>query len=119
MFINCSNHDSKHWSEKQLSEAHKWGEILDYPFPNVNPYADEEEIEKLAQRVVNELVSINPAVVMCQGEFTLTYHVVSRLKELKIPVLSACSERKTIEYQDEDKKTRKIAEFSFVKFREY
>lgn len=119
MFINCSNHASQHWSEKQLSEAHKWGEILDYPFPNVNPYADEEEIEELAQRIVDELVPMNPTVVMCQGEFTLAFHIISKLKELEIPVLCACSERKTMEYLDENKNTKKITEFSFIKFREY
>lgn len=119
MFINCSNHASVNWSEKQLTEAGKWGKILDYPFPNVDAEWDEKRIEEVAQQVAKEIKNLNPSAVMCQGEFTLTFQIVKRLKELQIPILSACSERKTIEYQDEDKKTRKIAEFSFVKFREY
>ena len=119
MFINCSNHSSKNWSEKQLLEARKWGEILDYPFPNVNAEWNEKKIEEIAKEVVNELSKKNPLAVMCQGEFSLTFQIVEQLKKLNIPVFSACSERKVIEYQDENQNTRKITEFSFVKFREY
>lgn len=119
MFINCSNHISAYWNEKQLTEASKWGRILDYPFPNVDAEWDEKKVDEIAEKVVRELKAMHPAAVMCQGEFTLTFHIVNRLKELNIPVLSACSERKTIEYQDENKNTKKITEFSFVKFREY
>ena len=119
MFINCSNHSSKNWSEKQLTEAHKWGEIVDYPFPNVSSKLNKEEVEELANQVVEEIVLMKPSAVMCQGEFTLSFHIISKLKALNINVVSACSERKVIEYQDENKNTKKITEFCFVKFREY
>ena len=119
MFINCSNHSSENWSEKQLMEAHKWGEVVDYPFPNVNPFFDSKEVEELADKVVEEISGMKPDVVMCQGEFTLSFQIINKLKALNVKVVSACSERKVIEYQDENKNTKKIAEFSFVKFREY
>lgn len=119
MFINCSNHSSKNWSEKQLTEAHKWGEVVDYPFPNVNSFLNKKEVEDIANKVVEDIVLMHPSAVMCQGEFTLSFHIVNKLKALNINVVSACSERKVVEYQDENKNTKKITEFSFVKFREY
>ena len=55
---------------------------------------------------------------MCQGEFGLTYQLVSLLKEKGIQVVYSCSERKTVEKKTENG-TIKASEFCFVKFREY
>lgn len=35
VFINLTNHPSKYWGEQQKKEAHKYGAIVDIPFPNV------------------------------------------------------------------------------------
>lgn len=119
MFINCSNHKSKFWDDDQIKAAEKWGEIKDYLFPIVPPKATEEEVDALANKVVEELMSMKPDAVMCQGEFTLTFAVATKLKENGIEVVSACSERQTIERQLEDGSTEKRAKFHFVKFRKY
>ena len=55
---------------------------------------------------------------MCQGEFGLTYQVVTLLKQKDIHTVYSCSERKTIEKKP-DNGTVKTSEFCFVRFREY
>jgi len=119
MFVNCSNHPSELWGERQLQEAGKWGEIEDYPFPYVKAGADEERISEMAQQAVRDIMRMNPDVVMCQGEFTLTYQIVQTLKEQGILVVSACSERCVAEKQLPDGSTHRESKFQFVRFRKY
>lgn len=119
MFVNCSNHNSKNWSIEQLTAAQKWGEIVDYPFPSVDAYASEEQILNLAEEILSKLLEMKPDAVMCQGEFTLVYALVNKLKEQGIPVVAACSERKTVEEKLPDGSITKTSVFEFVKFRHY
>ena len=113
-FINFSNHLSEKWEEKQMVVSKEYGEIMDFPFPAVPAMASKPEVEKLAEDCVEKLRKYNPAAVLCQGEFTLTYQVVMRLKSYGILVLAACSERKVIE-----EKGIKVVEFQFQQYREY
>lgn len=117
-FVNFSNHPSGLWQEEQKNKALEYGEILDVPFPEVDAMADEEEVLKLAEESVEEILRYNPAVVLCQGEFCLAYQVISLLKEKGIIVLAACSERNTTEIQ-ENGETRKESVFRFRQFRKY
>ena len=120
MLINLSNHPSQSWSEKQLSAAHElYGEITDIPFPAVSAGLCYDEIQTVADELIKKILSIKPDAVMCQGEFTLTYAVVSRLKQRGITVISACSDRVAKEMILPDGKSEKIAVFDFVQFREY
>lgn len=119
MFVNCSNHRVENWSVEQRKEAEKYGEIVEYPFPYVTPQLNEEEIKDIALKTVKEISKMKPDMVMCQGEFTLTYKIIEMLKELNIKVVAACSERVTTEVKQDDGSTKKIAEFKFVRFREY
>ena len=64
------------------------------------------------------ILALQPNAVLCQGEFLYCYHLISRLKEKGITVLSACSKRETVEWE-EDNASIKEAKFSFVRFREY
>ena len=113
-FINFSNHPHANWNENQLKQANEYGEIIDMMFPAVDPDLDEKQIDILAQEYVKEILKLDPAVVMCQGEFTLCYAVVNKLKQNNIKVVAACSQRKTVEINNQ-----KISEFNFVRFREY
>lgn len=119
MFINFSNHPSSKWSESQKRAAQIWGAIVDYPFPQVAPESDENEIQSMAEKVVKDMMQKKPDAVMCQGEFTLSYAVVKRLREKKIQVFSACSERRVKEEILSDGTIRKVSEFEFVRFRRY
>lgn len=120
VFINFSNHPSSNWSEKQkkaVSDQYN-AQIVDIAFPQVSASADEEEISVLAKECVKTICGHNPQVVMCQGEFGLTYQVITLLKLKGIRIVYSCSERKTIEKKT-DSGTIKTSEFCFVRFREY
>lgn len=119
MFVNCSNHASEFWGELQIHEAQKWGEIVDCPFPAVDPEYDEKMIQKLAEETVKCIIQKEPTAVMCQGEFTLTYAIVQQLKKMGILVVAACSERKSAEIWLPDGTVQKKTNFEFIRFRKY
>ena len=99
---------------RQLREAEKYGDIVDVPFPDVDPEEDEAYIGVLASEYAERILNLVPDAVLCQGEFCLVYRVVSLLKEKNIAVLAACSERCVIQNGD-----RKEVTFSFRRFRRY
>ena len=120
IFINFSNHPSNNWSKKQkktVSDQYN-AHIVDIVFPSVSASADEEEISALAEECVETICRYKPKAVMCQGEFGLTYQVVTLLKQKDILTVYSCSERKTIEKKT-DNGTVKTSEFCFVRFRKY
>ena len=119
MFLNISNHKSDSWSRMQREEAEKYGVIKDYEFPYIRADATREDIRLLAEEIVEKVKKMHPQVVMCQGEFTLTYILVSRLKECDIKVVAACSERYAEEEYLPDGSVNKVSKFKFVQFREY
>lgn len=118
-FINFTNHASQFWGEKQRLAALQYGdEIRDIPFPSVPATASEADIAQLAQECVEKMKEESPSVVLCQGEFTLSYQVVKLLLQNGILVVAACSERR-VEESQAGEKTIKHAEYDFVKFRKY
>lgn len=117
--INFTNHPSKLWDAAQKEAASKYGEIVDVPFPQVDENANSEEVIQLAQKYVDKIIEMNPAMVVCQGEFCLTYYVINQLKKNNIKVMAACSKRETHEIQKDDGSVLKIAIFRFVQLREY
>lgn len=119
MFINCSNHPWEKWNIKQIEAAQKWGEIVDYPFPQIPASADSLYVEGLADAVAKDIIAKKPDAVMCQGEHTFTYALVSRLQKAGILVVSASSERNVRERIKEDGSVEKSIIFKFVQFRQY
>ena len=69
---------------------------------------------KLVYKMIERIMSYHPKAVLCQGEFTLAYYIISALMRNGIIVLAACSNRNVKE--DENKK---IVGFNFVRFRSY
>ncbi len=118
MFINLSNHNSNTWSNKQLAEAKKYGEIVDMKFPLIDPCLTKKEVEELALSYLKKIKKLEPTCVMCQGEFCFAYEMINLLKRENIKVVAACSERKTVEKQTENG-SEKTSIFDFVQFREY
>lgn len=121
VFVNFSNHPSCKWSEEQRNAANALVpkmEIVDLAFPAVDSEMDEAGIQTLTKSIVDKIMRYHPAVVMCQGEFGLTYSIVNMLKKRGVKVVYSCSERKTIEKQTTNG-TEKLSVFSFVRFREY
>lgn len=96
-FINLSNHPSKNWNLEQQTEARSFGEIIDYQFPAVSPFSTKAEIDEIAEKISSDIAEMRPAAVMCQGEYTLCFALVLKLKAKGIKVVASCSDRVTIE----------------------
>ncbi len=125
MFVNVSNHPSDKWSVEQKREAEKYGEIIDVTFPAISTESTSEELNNLVDDFIrNNLaiktksVDIKDLVVMVQGEFVFTFRLVTMLKKLGIKAVSARSERKVKEI-NENGVAKKISEFQFAGFMEY
>lgn len=118
MFINFSNHPSGKWSIEQIRAAEEFGQIKDFPFPEVSPAATGEEIAEMAEKIKDEILQMHPDAVLCQGEFTLAYAVTSRLKRENIKVIAACSERRVEEVVENNATVKRLI-FRFAGFREY
>lgn len=119
IFINHTHHASERWSETQKAAAQAYGDIVDVVVPDIPADWDGEQVAELVRQYVERLLMLNPAAVLCQGEFTYTYAMVRQLEKAGIPVLAACSVRQTVESTDEAGNTHRISVFKFVRFREY
>lgn len=113
-FINFSNHESACWSEKQIQSANVYGRIIDIPFPQVDPACTEADVRRIGDEYLKRIMELQPAAVLCQGEFSVSYYVIRKLKLQGVTVVAACSKRNTV--MDGNKK---ISQFEFEKFREY
>jgi len=120
MFINFTNHPNAMWSDKQTAAAEEYGEILDIPFPEIDPFGDEDYIERLAEDYAARIQAHKPAAVLCQGEMTLAFAVAAILMtECEVNVVAACSERIVSEKIGTNGETVRYTEFGFVRFRGY
>lgn len=118
-FVNHTNHPSARWSAEQITAAEIYGEISDLPFPAISPDADSDEVRELVKINLEKILALEPAAVLCQGEFNYTFEMVEQLKKIGVPVMAATSERIVREEILEDGSTRQISTFRFVRFREY
>lgn len=118
-FVNHTNHPSERWGDEQLAAAKNFGELVDVPFPAINPAATTDEIRALVQSTLEEILSLKPTAVLCQGEFNYTFEMVERLKNFGVKVFAATSERIVREEILPDGSSRTISTFRFVQFREY
>ena len=117
MFINITNHPSSLWEEIQLNEAKKYGEIVDIPFPVIDPKLNISEIKDLAKEYVDKIVHLDAEtkVVHIMGEMTFTFCVVNMLQKLGIQCVASTTRRDTIIAEDGSK----ISKFHFEQFRPY
>jgi hypothetical protein len=121
MLINLSNHPSANWSVSQLAEAAKYGQVVDLPFPVINPEADSSEIMHLAesfevkvkQMLSNKNTELNAVHLM--GELTFCFALVNRLQKVGITCLASTTSRLAVDFTDGTKTSR----FDFIRFREY
>ena len=126
MLVNFTNHPSEKWTADQKNSAIRlYGGVRDLPFPAVPANAGTPEIIAMADGVIDKILAIKEEnidtetfAVMVQGEFTLTYAVVSRLRNRGITVLSAVTKRDSTE-EVVNGEVRKTAIFRFAGFREY
>lgn len=118
MFINHTNHSSKYWSDEQLVAARQYGDIIDMPFPRIDPLASTKDIVQLSQDYAGRIIALHPTAVLCQGEFIYCHALVERLLSVGITVLAATSER-VVEESYHYGVNEKTVNFRFVRFREY
>jgi len=121
IFVNLSNHPSHLWVKEQREAA---GEnIIDFPFPNIDPRATRLDIGLMAintynaimKEVGNGYVSDN-ITILVQGEMGFVYQMVEYLHLQGIMrVVHATSERLSEVMPSGDK----LVTFKFIQFRLY
>lgn len=132
-FLNISNHPSSKWDDKQKNSALEIAEeIIDLPFPNINPEWDTVRYSHLsglkdlinpfkrrdtANSLGNFVYYYNSSntVVMIQGEMCYTHYLVNALQKEGYTVVCATTERNTVENAD----GTKTVKFEFCRFRNY
>lgn len=119
VFVNFSNHPSELWGDDQKKAAEKYGDIIDVQFPLLGADLSENEIKKIGDECITQIMKHKPDVVMCQGEFTLTFYVVCELLKKNITCVSACTKRDSTEIRLEDGTVCKESFFVFERFRSY
>lgn len=116
-FVNLTNHPSDQWDEEQREEAMAYGEIMDMPFPDIDPNWDKEEIVKLADDYMTKFAGLQEQYVLTvhlMGEFTFCASLLRRLQAAGIPCVASCSERISIVNDH-----TRTSLFHFVRFRAY
>lgn len=114
MLLNLSNHPSSSWSERQLIAASQYGDIVDMPFPNIDPYATIDQIKLLAENYLADIRKMDPTAIHLMGELNFTFCLVQLLLGLGYHCIASTSERMV-----EEKDGKKIISFNFVQFRPY
>lgn len=117
VFINLSNHPSCDWDETQMAAARHYGQVVDLPFPQIEPTATAQQVQQQAEQVAESIINMGETAtitVHVMGEMTFVFHVVTMLKQHGVRCVASTTERIAIE---ED--FTKVSMFSFVQFREY
>lgn len=117
-FINLTNHPSDTWGEQQLEAARKYGEMVDMPFPQVDPEMTTQQVKAIALEQVHRIMeqgSVSNLTVHVMGEMTLVYHIVDLLKRRGVRCVASTTKR--IVNTNADGKTESV--FRFVNFRDY
>lgn len=129
MLINNTNREHTTWGEDQLEASKDFGEIVDMIMPGIPAEADEAEADRIAglvvRRILRRLGRENAGTgneqdaVICQGDFTLVYRVVTRLKEAGVTVVAPSFQRVTKPTLRPDGTTVPGYSFRFERYRQY
>lgn len=119
MLINLSNHPSDSWTEKQKSATSLYGEVVDMPFPMVDPMATDEYIDKLSDEYLDKILQAKGdaanITVHIMGELTFSFALIKKLQQKNILCIASTSKRISIDKGD----GKKEVVFDFQQFREY
>ena len=99
-----------------MSKVH--GEIVDIPFPNVDPLGDEEYIRNLCkeyEQKIKEIADGKEASIHIMGEMTFSFSLINLLKSQGYSCVASTSKRMVIEREVGKKEIL----FEFVRFRQY
>lgn len=121
VFLNFTNHPLSCWSKEQKAAAFKIPDITelqDLAFPAVPADADEAVVQQIAAEYVRQILAIQPAVVMCMGEFGVCFAIVEMLKQHGICCVYSCAARQSTELQTAHGLEKRSC-FAFRRFRKY
>lgn len=80
MLLNCTNHPYDIWSEPMKEAANKqYGEVVDLPFPQVDPAWRDAQIRKEVDRYTSRIKAFEADAVLAAGEFTFLFMLVDKL----------------------------------------
>ncbi len=119
MLINCTNHPYEIWNEPQRKAAEFYGEVMDLPFPQIDPSAESEDLRKIAAEYAEKIEALKPEAVLVAGEFTFQFMLVDKLLRDGVNVMTSCSKRVTEEVKRPDGTNEKRSVFLFERFRKY
>ena len=84
----------------------------------IDPNFSKADIQKIADSVVRETVSLGATTLMIQGEPSLFFSAVENAKDRGLQCLVATSERVSVERENADGTVVKTNVFKHVKFRQ-
>lgn len=129
MFFNISNHpcnaERTTWSKEQIETAAKLGgEVVDLPFPAVNPDMSEDEYRAIAHEMARDVAAMWRShtdgrwemAAMVAGEYVMTIMVIAELQALGFTCYFGQSDR-VAEERMEDGKLVVVHKFVFRGFR--
>ena len=102
-----------------MDKAKEFGEIIDLPFPFIEPTSTSKHIDAMVENYYLKVKEYKNPVVMLMGEFVFTFRLITKLKKDKIKVLSARSKREVQEEVQDDGSVVKKSVFQFIDFIEY
>jgi hypothetical protein len=97
------------------SAIKQFGSIRDYPFPEIDPFANTDDIQFLAKKILDDISSISEPgfTVHIMGEFTFCYLFISMCKQSKISCYVSTTKREVEIIENGDK----LSKFKFIQFR--
>lgn len=119
MMLNFSNHPYRIWSDAQKEAAAHYGEVVDMPFPQIDPSVSTRQLRQLVDEYSTRIEATNAEAVMAAGEFTFLFMLVDKLLHDGVNVVCSCSTRETVETQQPDGTNIKSSRFVFNSFRPY
>ncbi len=98
-FLNISNHPRSEWCASQLEAAQDLApQILDIPFPQVEPKLSDKKFDKLVKTFFEDLdkqgLIERSSHAMVMGDFAMTFALVERLKKANIECWVTTSDRR-------------------------
>lgn len=122
MLINLSNHPSSSWPQNQKDMAKaQYGEVVDLPFPQVDPEASAGDIQNLAATFLEQCKAMagkfgfEQFAVHLMGEMTFSCYLVNLLNQAGVQCVASTTRREV----KTNEKGEKVSNFQFIKFREY
>lgn len=122
ILVNCSNHPSSTWSSGQKEG---WDEIIDVPFPNVEPEWDtndkpyQDTVTALWKAVTDVILKKEDCDVFLYvaGEYSVCYEIFLRARNWLLPVVVPTTRREVVETKNADGSTTKTSKFEFIRWR--